>query len=164
LANTPLILMDPARPGFQLNKTIGSQVDLLPTILDRLNIPIPADQLYEGQSLDAGKDRSGRLAYLNSYKQFAMISGNQVLLGDRERDNPSGVASEGGIYEISNEGAKALFTEASEPAMKQDRQAAMARFDAFQETLLRNYAAYCSSIRGAQVAAEVRKQSVAERR
>jgi hypothetical protein len=164
LANTPLILMDPGRPGFQLNKTIGSQVDLLPTILDRLNIPIPADQLYEGQSLDAGKDRSGRLAYLNSYKEFAMISGNRVLLGDRERDNPSGIASEGGIYEIGNDGAKTLFTEASEPAMKQDRQAAMARFDAFQESLVRNYAFYCSSLRGGQVAAYVKKQSVAERR
>src|SRR5262249_17848512 len=93
------------------NKTIGTQVDLLPTILDRLKIPIPADQLYQGQSLDAGEAMAGRLAYLNSYKEFGIISGDRVLLGDRESNTPSGVASTGAVYSIGNEGVKTVFTE-----------------------------------------------------
>jgi arylsulfatase A-like enzyme len=110
LANTPLILMDPARRGFQANTTIGTQVDLLPTILDRLNIPPPGDQLYEGISLDAGPAREGRYSYLNSYKEFGIISGGQVLLGDREASSPSGVASSGAVYRITNQGTATVFT------------------------------------------------------
>ena len=144
LANTPLIIMDPAHPGYHLNKTIGTQVDFLPTVLDRLNIPLPEDQLYEGQSLDA-PERQPRLGYLNSYKQFGIIDGQNILLGDRESGNPAGLASRGVAFIISNEGPKTIFTEADEPggALK-DRVAAMARFDAFQENLLRNYAYYCA--------------------
>ena len=148
LANTPLIVMDPKRPGFQVNRTIGTQVDFLPTILDRLNIPVPADQLYEGLSLDAGAGRAGRIGYLNSYKQFGIISGDQILLGDRDLSDSSGVASRGKVYTISNEGAKTLFTEDAQRGTIQDRQEAMVRFGAFQENLLRNYALYCRSIRG----------------
>jgi len=110
LANTPLILMDPARQGFQANTTIGTQVDLLPTVLDRLNIPLPADQLYEGISLDAGPTRDGRFSYLNSYKEFGIIYGDQVLLGDREASSPSGVASSGAVYTITNQGTATVFT------------------------------------------------------
>ncbi len=148
LANTPLILMDPERPGFQVNKTIGTQVDLLPTILDRLNIPVPADQLYEGLSLDAGADRVGRRGYLNSYRDFGIVSGDQLLLGDRDRSDPSGVAATGGGYRITNEGPKTVFTEEEGEGTVPNRQAAMSRFDAFQESLLRNYSVYCASIRG----------------
>jgi arylsulfatase A-like enzyme len=146
LANTPLILMDPERTGFQINQTVGTQVDLLPTILDRLHIAIPADQLYEGVSLDAGSAREGRIGYLNSFKEFGIISGNQVLLGDRESSEPSGVASQGAVFTISNDGSKTIFTEAEQTGTIQDRQATMAHFDAFQESLLRNYAAYCASV------------------
>src|SRR5207253_3811047 len=35
LANAPLIIMDPANVGYRINKTVGSQVDLLPTLCDR---------------------------------------------------------------------------------------------------------------------------------
>jgi hypothetical protein len=147
LANTPLIIMDPDRLGFQVNKTIGTQVDFLPTILDRLHIPVPADQLYEGQSLDAAPDRRARLGYANSYKQFAIIEGDKISLGDRESSNPSGVASKGAVFTISNEGAKTLFHEVEETGAATDRLKAMARFDAFQESLLRNYSYYCGEVR-----------------
>ena len=103
--------MDPGRPGYQINKTIGNQVDLLPTILDRLHIPVPPDELYEGLSLDAGPARAQRLGYLNSYKEYGIVSGEQVLLGDRESSLPSGAASKGAVFAISNNGAKTLFTE-----------------------------------------------------
>ncbi|HLH52797.1 MAG TPA: LTA synthase family protein [Verrucomicrobiae bacterium] len=111
LANTPLILMDPARSGFQINKTVGTQVDLLPTILDRLHIPVPPEELYEGLSLDAGPARAQRLGYLSSYKEFGIVSGDMVLLGDRERSSPSGIASTGAVFSITNEGAKTLFVQ-----------------------------------------------------
>ena len=42
LANAPLIIMDPQNPGYHLNYTLGSQIDLLPTLLDLLKIPVPA--------------------------------------------------------------------------------------------------------------------------
>jgi hypothetical protein len=145
LANTPLILMDPQHPGFQINKTIGTQVDILPTVLERLHIPIPADQLYEGMSLDAGPARVGRLGYLNSYRQFGIVSGDQVLLGDREGSGPDG-APTSGAYIIGNQGSKTVFSESSETNTMPDRKTAMARFDAFQESLLRNYDIYRASI------------------
>lgn len=147
LANTPLILMDPQRPGFHINPTIGTQVDLLPTILCRLNIPVPAGQLYEGLSLDAGSSRAGRVGYLSSYKQFGIVLGTEVLLGDREGGGPNGLPGPA-AFSIGNEGAKTLFTGATEPDPLPERKKTMARFDAFQENLLRNYAFYCESIRG----------------
>jgi hypothetical protein len=140
--------MDPQRPGVQINCTIGTQVDILPTVLGRLHIPVPADQLYEGLSLDAGPARAGRLGYLNSYRQFGIVSGDQLLLGDRESSGPDG-ASTGGDYTISNQGSKTVFSQSSQTNTIPDRKAAMARFDAFQDTLLRNYAMYCASIHGA---------------
>jgi phosphoglycerol transferase MdoB-like AlkP superfamily enzyme len=195
LANTPLILMDPERPGLRVNKTIGTQVDLLPTILDRLNIPIPQNELYEGQSLDTREARVGRLGYLNSFKEFGILCGDQVLLGDRESNMPSGVASSGAVYTITNEGTRTSFFKDSDedtpadgntssagdevskqsgsslggdrkpnkdslvakkpldsrvPAQLaglQERTKTMARFDAFQENLLRNYSSYQKSVR-----------------
>jgi hypothetical protein len=148
LANTPLIVMDPAQTGFRVNPTIGTQVDFLPTILDRLNIPIPADQLYEGLSLDAGAAREGRLGYLNSYKQFAIVDGNKLLLGDRECKTPVGAASRGAAFSIANEGARTVFTETAEAGSLPDRVSALSRFDSFQENLLRNYAFYCQEVHG----------------
>ena len=146
LANTPLIVMDPARPGFQINKTIGTQVDFLPTLLDRLNIPIPPEQLYEGQSLDA-EHRQARRGYVNSYKQFAIVDGDKLLLGDRESNNPAGPASRGAGFSITNDGARTIFTELEGMgAALAERVAGMGRFDAFQESLLRNYSVYSSSI------------------
>src|SRR5947208_7858083 len=49
LANAPLIIMDPANVGYRINKAVGSQVDLLPTLCDRLRIPLPATELYQGR-------------------------------------------------------------------------------------------------------------------
>lgn len=148
LANTPLIIMDPAHQGLQVNTRIGTQVDFLPTILDRLNIPLPSDQLYEGQSLDDPPVSQDRLAYLNSYRQFGIVEGDKILLGDRERKTAVGVASGGATYKISNDGAKTIFTETEDVADLSDRVSAMARFDAFQENFLRNYTLYCRSVHG----------------
>ena len=79
LANIPLIIMDPDHPGYHLNDTIGSQVDLLPTILDLLGIPTPAGQLYQGASLYSSSAQGNRKIYLNSMQQYAVIEGHRFL-------------------------------------------------------------------------------------
>jgi hypothetical protein len=142
LANTPLIVMDPGVKGFQLNTTIGSQVDLLPTLLDRLGIAVPADQLYEGQSLYAASNRSRRRIYLNSYKQYAVVSDNQIMTGDREVDSLNSNIPGASAFTIQNHGTKTLFipepTNLSIPTIQP--------FDTFQESLLRNYAFYRAAV------------------
>jgi len=141
LVNAPLIIMDPEKPGYRVNETVGSQVDLLPTLLDRLGIPLPAGQLYEGASLDAPQRPAGRLAYLNSFQQYGVLAGNHLILGDRQKDSAH-LADCGRVaYTISDQGAKPLFSQgqASPPPI------AIRRFDEFQESLLRNYSAYCRS-------------------
>ena len=141
LVNTPLIVMDPGNKGAQVNTTIGSQVDLLPTVLDRLGIEIPADQLYEGQSLYAGQNRARRKMYLNSYKQYAIVCDNQIALGDRENDGEDRESSK--VFSIGNQGTKTIFSPEKDSLGKPS---AIEQFDKFQESLLRNYAFYRASV------------------
>jgi hypothetical protein len=51
LANVPLIIMDPEQKTCHVNPVLGSQVDILPTILDVLNLPLPDNEMYQGVSL-----------------------------------------------------------------------------------------------------------------
>jgi hypothetical protein len=139
LANIPLILMDPEKPGARVNYAVGSQVDLLPTLLDRLRIPPPSDQLYQGRSLDAAADPR-RIEYLNSYQQYGIIRSNRyICLADRQAPGSQrGLAS--AVAVISNQGPRTVFTQ--EPGGC-PLPAAIDRFDAFQENLLHNYSRYC---------------------
>ncbi len=143
LANTPLIIMDPQNPGYHVNHTIGSQVDLLPTLLDHLQIPLPEGQLYQGRSLCATDNQPARRIYVSSYQQFGIISDGRIFLGDRQ--NP-GADSKGAVLTITNDGARTMFVPDSEPP---ERPLPIARFDAFQQNFLRNYAYYCDAIRRA---------------
>ncbi len=143
LANTPLIIMDPQNPGYHLNYTIGSQVDLLPTVLDRLRIPIPAGQLYEGRSLDAPQPGNPPWIYLNSYRQYGVIVDHHIVVGDREADEERSADSKRGVFAISNLGSKTSF---SEDRAAQPPAVSIQRFDHFQENLLRNYSLYCRSV------------------
>ena len=140
LANAPLIIMDPQNPGHHLNYTLGSQIDLLPTLLDLLKIPIPAGQLYEGRSLYAPEAGDHRLAYLNSYEQYGVIAGNRFVSGDRKADEGGAAASPKTAYAIANQGSKTLFT--ADPAAEEPP-LLIRPFDDFQENLLRNYSFYC---------------------
>jgi len=139
LVNTPLIIMDPRKPGYRVNPVIGSQVDLLPTMLDLLSIPIPRDELYEGRSLLTGGERSG-LMYLNSMQEYGVIFQNWLLLGDRERDNGALTRA----FAITNSGARTTFEEGI--ASPQEN-FSIQRFDEFQANLLRNYSLYRESMR-----------------
>jgi arylsulfatase A-like enzyme len=140
LVNTPLIIMDPRKKGFRINQTIGSQVDLLPTLLDMLGIPAPNDELYEGRSLARAGESKGPLTYLNSMQDFGVIAGNQLMLGDRERDK--GAVTR--VYTIGNSGSKTIFSEENATF---NRNVSIERFDEFQGNLLRNYSLYQQALR-----------------
>jgi len=142
LVNAPLIVMDPRKPGCRVNTTVGSQVDLLPTMLDLLSIPIPQRQLYQGRSLYASERDPGRRAYLNSMQQYGVLEANRLFLGDRDRKQ-AGRAAPANAWTISNEGARTVFTPmGAGPAVLMDK------FDDFQANLLRNYAYYCEMMAG----------------
>ncbi|MGO8925449.1 MAG: LTA synthase family protein [Limisphaerales bacterium] len=144
LANTPLIIMDPQNPGYRVNYRIGSQIDLLPTVLDLLKISLPLRQLYEGRSLYAPpEEEDNRLVYLNTYEQYGVIARDHFVSGDRKADEDGASSSPRTIYAISNEGSKTLFS--AEPAAKA-RPLLIRPFDEFQENLLRNYSFYCESV------------------
>jgi hypothetical protein len=166
LANAPLIIMDPQNAGCRINPTVGSQVDLLPTLLDLLRIPIPAGQLYQGRSLYGPASEASRLVYLNSYQQYGILAGDRFLLGDREREQGRAAGlmdrwidgflgdrgtKKGGvmgekrtIYSISNQGSKTVFKEAQPEGLPR---VSIRQFDEFQESLLRNYSHYCDLVR-----------------
>jgi hypothetical protein len=138
LANIPLIIMDPGTPGYRINDTVGSQVDLLPTILDLLGISTPDDQLYQGTSLYSDRARADRTIYLNSFQQYGIIEGHCFIRGSRETDNSESETAR--TFAIVNDGAKTIFPETnflSSPAPS------IGKFDQFQENLLEYYSHYC---------------------
>ena len=140
LANIPLIIMDPDHPGYHLNYTIGSQVDLLPTILDLLGVPIPPDQFYQGTSLYSSSAQTGRMVYLNSFQQYAVIEGHRFLRGDRETETAAASNNSSfKVFAISNNGAHTSFPEMNASNVSPP---SISRFDAFQENLLQNYDHY----------------------
>jgi hypothetical protein len=143
LVNTPLIIMDPRKKGYRLNQSIGSQVDLLPTMLDVLGIPIPTGELYEGCSLVRARESDDRLIYLNSMQEFGVIVGSGLMLGDRERDKGALTRA----YSIENLGSKTIFSEGGATSRPN---VSIERFDEFQGNLLRNYSLYQKAARKSQ--------------
>ena len=141
LANVPLIIMDPDRRRYQVNPTIGSQVDLFPTVLDLLGLAMPSGQLCQGTSLyDRSKDGS-RTIILNSLRQFGILRDREFFSGDRGRSDGRVVRA----YAISNQGAGSSFAPVpmtNAPAIS------IADFDRFQGNLLSHYAEYCRMFGG----------------
>jgi phosphoglycerol transferase MdoB-like AlkP superfamily enzyme len=142
LTNIPLIIMDPAHPGYHINDAIGSQVDLLPTILDRLHIPLPAGQIYEGTSLDSANPESGRFIYLNSFSQYGIIHGNHLICGDRETGEANAATLDKN-YDITNQAARTFFPKTDDPDFSLPN---ISEFDTFQKSLLAHYAYYCQML------------------
>ncbi|HMD54333.1 MAG TPA: hypothetical protein VKJ65_07290, partial [Phycisphaerae bacterium] len=138
LANVPLIIMDPDKPGYRVNDTVGSQVDLLPTILDLLGIPAPDNQLYQGASLYSDRAQADRTIYLNSFQQYGIIEGHRLICGARETENTGAEALK--TYAIVNNGARTLFPETNSVSSPVP---SISDFDQFQENLLENYSYYC---------------------
>ena len=138
LANVPLIIMDPGHPGYHVNDTIGSQVDLLPTILDTLGIPLPQGELYQGASLYSASLNTNRLMYLNSYQQYGEVQGAQFVRGIRNSEG-QGRADSRELFGITNNGSHTLFV-ADETSPTNAPY--ISDFDKFQRNLLRNYSEY----------------------
>src|SRR5439155_2070974 len=108
------------------------------------------NELYEGRSLENG-GQTNRLIYLNSFREYGVIAGNNIILGDRESDGSADSDSKHLVYSISNKGSKTLFTAVpaeSLPAID------IRRFNQFQEGLLRNYPFYSEAIRSTSMAAK----------
>ncbi len=144
LVNIPLIIMDPDKPGYHLNDTVGSQVDLLPTILDLLGIPLPQGQLYQGASLYSSFAQGDRKIYLNSMQQYAIIEGHRLLRGDRETETATAINNPSfKVYAITNDGSQTAFPEINSSNVLPP---AISPFDKFQENFLQNYSHYCQII------------------
>jgi len=139
LVNIPLIIMDPDKPGYHLNDTIGSQVDLLPTILDLLGLSLPDDQFYEGASLYSTAAQGDRKIYLNSFQKYAVIKGHRLFCGDRETETSVTNNSVFKIYSITNAGPRTTFLEVNSSNVPPP---SISPFDQFQENLLQNYSHY----------------------
>src|SRR6185437_10945336 len=138
LANIPLIIMDPGHPGYHVNDTIGSQVDLLPTILDSLGIPQPPGELYQGASLYSPDLNTNRTIYMNSFRQYGEIQGARFVQGGRDSEK-DGSASGREVFDIGNDGSHTSFAPLQLPALDAP---SISTFDSFQKNLLRNYSAY----------------------
>jgi phosphoglycerol transferase MdoB-like AlkP superfamily enzyme len=145
LANIPLIIMDPGKPGCRINDTVGSQVDLLPTILDLLGIPIPQDQLYQGASLYSDSAQTDRTIYLNSYLQYGIIQGRRLVCGNQDTEiHGAATASPIKVFAIVNDGAHTTFPETNSLSTPLP---STSQFDKFQENFLQNYSHYCQTTR-----------------
>lgn len=138
-ANVPLIVMDPARRGYKINPTLGSHVDILPTLLDLLHIPLPPGELYQGVSLHDEPANRDKVVYINSHRPRAMIKGNRYLLDDRElgTTETAGALHE---YEIKLDGVKTHFLPL--PSASSSFVAELDRFERFQKSFLIHYAHY----------------------
>lgn len=147
LANVPLIVMDPDQPGYRINPTVGSQVDLLPTVLDCLGIPMPADELYQGRSLRSATTAGRReeSVFLNSYQEYAVIRGDRIYGGDRQNE-PGDKFQNVVVHSISNHAGQTFFPEVNNCATAHPA-LSIRRFDRFQESLLRNYSLYRDALR-----------------
>ncbi len=139
LANVPLIIMDPGRPGYRVNDTIGSQVDLLPTILDTLGIPAPPGQIYQGASLYSPNLSTNRTIYINTFRQYGIIEGSRFIQGDRETEGAGGTSGSHEVFDLTDDGSHTTFVPEQAPVSGAP---SISAFDRFQKNLLRNYADY----------------------
>jgi arylsulfatase A-like enzyme len=144
LANVPLIIMDPENRGYHVNYTVGSQVDLTPTILDLLGIPIPGSQLCQGNSLYSVGADTNRTIYLNSYRDYATIKGNLMICGNRETPDAGNATN---AFSINNQGARTSFVGTD---INDFAPFSISTFDHFQESLLLHYSQYCQIMRQQQ--------------
>lgn len=142
LGNVPLIVMNPKRPGYRINDTVGSQTDVLPTVLDLLGIPLPADQLYQGTSLYSANAGATRTIYLNTFREFGILESGLLYCGNREQR----MAVEGpiGFYSYTNDGPRTMFQLLDQPPSGVTNAiVSISAFDQFQNNFLHNYSDYC---------------------
>ncbi|NLI76567.1 MAG: LTA synthase family protein [Candidatus Riflebacteria bacterium] len=77
LTNIFCAMLEPGRTAFVRDPTPGSQIDLMPTILDALDIPMPAGHPYQGRSLLA--TGSVRPILVSSFGDRAVLTPDRFL-------------------------------------------------------------------------------------
>jgi arylsulfatase A-like enzyme len=132
--------MDPGNPGYHINNTIGSQVDLPPTILDLLGLPASKRQLSQGKSLYSISSGSDRTIYVNSMRQYGIIMGKDMICGERETHRANKAQN---VFVIGNQNSRTVY---SETALEDISSPPIALFDRFQGNLLRHYSEYCKAV------------------
>jgi arylsulfatase A-like enzyme len=138
LCNTPLIIMNPRQKGYRVNYTLGSQVDVLPTLMDILGINLPPGELYEGTSLYDERSNEGRTVYLTSHQQRALIRNSRYIVEDpsqRQLNNCNPTS----VFAISHQGTRTVFTPLTESA---NIAAEMDDFERFQNSFIVHYTHY----------------------
>ena len=141
LCNTPLIVMPPGRMTAATNYTLGSQVDILPTVLDLLHIPIPADSLYQGNSM-YDPNTTNKTIYLTSHEQRGMIHGNRYFV--EERPQSGGRGGPATVFEISHTETKSNYRPLN---LSTNITARMDDFEKFQTSFILHYSSYRDHIR-----------------
>lgn len=134
LTNCPLIVMDPRNKGYKVNYTLGSQVDIMPTILDLLNIPLPKDKIIQGQSLYKKQSGDTRV-YLGSGRERGFVENGKYY-----RETSSGWLK----FCIDFEGTRTLFTPDNNylPEDQNYHKNLLDEFEGFQNSLIHNYSHY----------------------
>lgn len=148
LANTPLIVMDPRRrkEGFRINYTPGSQVDVLPTLLDLLGIEPPAGELYQGVSLYGPSATPNRPIYITSYRHRALVEQGTYVLEDPKLNGVNG-RHWTQMYAVRNDGPRTLFEPVQRAA---DVSGRLDRFQRFQISFITHYTQYRDGVRALQ--------------
>jgi glucan phosphoethanolaminetransferase (alkaline phosphatase superfamily) len=139
LANVPLIVMDPQKKGTRVNYTLGSQVDILPTLLDLLNVPVPATDLYEGLSLYGQAAGSERTVYVSSHGPRALIRGSRYVVLDPNSESSGKAGNKVRAYEITHQGVKTHFRPIDDHPQVL---AELDEFERFQKSFLVHYSYY----------------------
>lgn len=135
--NIPIIILPPGETGGKINPAIGSQVDVLPTLLDYLGIPAPGDMPMQGRSLRDMKGDVHRRIYLGSYQDFSVIDGGFFY------NFPGNDATKMRCHAIANEDAATLYVKQEKPPLDAERlKADYEAFSRLQESLLRHYGRY----------------------
>lgn len=78
LQNVVCIFIKPEQTGLKVNLNIGSQIDILPTILDYLKIEPSISRYEQGESLYS-KELASRPIYLSSVNSYALVENGYFI-------------------------------------------------------------------------------------
>jgi membrane-anchored protein YejM (alkaline phosphatase superfamily) len=132
LTNIPFILIHPDEQGFKVNRSTASQVDVLPTLLDYMNIESTCKRYSQGQSL-ISNDYTDRPIYISSINAYGIVE-NGYYFEFPDRNIP-----ECNIYKISESiDNKAVYTKIEDWAVDdiKEKHARVARFYELQRMFL----------------------------
>lgn len=140
LTNSPLIIMNPLRKGYRVNYSLGSQMDIMPTILDILGIDLPKGKPILGKSL---------YRYSTVNKRLFFTSG-------RERgfiDNGAYYRELGGLwkrYSVEFDNTKTHFINDNYSFSQEEMSKCkdlLSRFEKFNESIINNYSLYLNRLK-----------------